>query len=98
ELAPGVEYMRILYGQDTNADGSANRWVGANDSTLDVTHVVAVRVGLLMRTVDENRRAAEKRTYRVLDKTFTPGDAPDRYQRQLYTTTILLRNRALPDV
>ena len=94
ELAPGVEYMRILYGQDTNADGSVNRWVDANANELDMAQVVAVRIGLLMRAVNENRRVADKRTYNVLDKSFTPAHAPDRYQRQLYTTTILLRNRA----
>lgn len=98
ELVPGVEFMRVLYGQDTNADGSANRWVGANDSMLDMAHVVAVRIGLLLRAVDENKRIADQRSYHILDTDYTPETAPDRYQRQLYTTTILLRNRALPDV
>ena len=52
-----------------------------------------VRVGLLLRSVDEFGGATDNRTYSVLDATI--GPAADRRQRLVLTTTATLRNRTI---
>jgi type IV pilus assembly protein PilW len=92
ELVEGVENMQILYGIDTDIPGDqfANRYV---DSTLvgaNFQNVVAIRVMLLMRSIDDFITEAPQ-TY-----TFNgpaPILAPDRRIRQVFSTTIALRNR-----
>ncbi|MFL6661318.1 MAG: PilW family protein [Rhizobacter sp.] len=63
-LAEGVVQMRALYGIDTNADGRLDAWVdpavapwdsatllnGSSASQQNLRHIVAIRVGLILRT------------------------------------------------
>jgi type IV pilus assembly protein PilW len=90
-LVDGVEAMHILYGLDTDADGSANQYVPvAGVGNFD--NVVSVRIGLLLVT-DDDALAAQTDTanYTILDQTFTaPGD---RRLRRLLVRTIKLRNK-----
>ena len=91
-LVDGVEAMHILYGLDTDADGSANQYVPvAGVGNFD--NVVSVRIGLLLRT-DDDALAAQTDTanYTILDQTFTPNP-PDRRLRRLLVRTIKLRNK-----
>ena len=57
ELVEGVEDMQVLYGEDTDADGSANRYVAAGTAGLDFANVVSLRVTLVLRTEDDNLSA-----------------------------------------
>lgn len=99
ELVAGVQSMQFLYGQDTDLDdeeASANRYVPAGSAGLDMSQVVSIRVGLLMRTEENVRRDALDRTYLVLDQAVpTPADGR-RFQYQVVTSTITLRNRTFP--
>lgn len=93
ELADGVENMQIEYGEDTDAPGSvgfgtANYYVPLPNVT-DMERVVSIRISLLMRSHTDNL-APEAQTYTYNGTTTT---AADRRIRQVYTTTIAVRNR-----
>lgn len=89
ELAEGVENMIILYGEDTNNDGTANRYVRAAN-VADMNEVVSVRLNIVVRSVENN--VIDRQTPYVFNgQTITPND---RRLRRVYTTTVVLRNRA----
>jgi type IV pilus assembly protein PilW len=91
ELASGVENMQVLYGEDTDADGTANRYV-TRTNVGNMDNVVSVRIALLLRSANEVATAPDTRTYTLLGTAYNPVD--DRRLRRFYTTTIALRNRA----
>ena len=88
ELVEGVEDMQILYGVDTDNDEFANQYVDA-DIVADWEDVVAVRISLLVRSIADFVTDAPQ-TVTFNNNTFTPGD---RRIRQVFTTTVALRNR-----
>lgn len=100
ELVDGIEDLDILYGIDTSApepDGIADAYVRANAVT-NWSQVVSVRISALAVGLDGNV-AVGPQTYAFRD---TNGDgvpetqtAPDRRLRQVFTTTVALRNRML---
>ena len=88
ELFEGVEQLQILYGVDTGADGIPDCYVPAGTDPLDAlnpgnwTKVVSVRIGLLMRTVDEHGQDVDRRDHYVVnDEVFDPDD--DRRRRRI---------------
>ena len=88
ELVEGVEEMQVLYGIDDDNDNYANQYV-ASDAVADMNDVIAVRFMLLVRS--EDAFVAEvPQTYNFNGNTVTPAD---RRLRQVFTTTIGLRNR-----
>lgn len=90
ELVDGVEDMQILYGEDTNVpgDGVPNRYVTAS-AVGDMEAVTAIRIALLLRSGEDNV-VDTVQTYTYDGATVTPAD---RRLRQVYTTTINIRNR-----
>lgn len=91
EVVEGVENMQIQYGEDTNGDFTADIYRTA-DAVANWGKVVSVRVNLLMQTIDDNiASAAQPYTY----NSATPTTPTDRRLRQVYSTVITLRNRAL---
>ena len=90
-LLENVEELRILYGVDTDADGLPERFL-AHADVAEPTEVVALRVGLLVRSGDlDVRTRSVSRTYAVLDTTTPAFD--DRILREVFATTVKLRNR-----
>ncbi len=95
-LVEGVENFQVLYGEDTNADGVADRYVTANNvSVLDFTRVVSVRIGLLVHgantTGSSNDIAVDTDTHNVAGTIVDPAD--DKLRRRVFSTTLQLRNR-----
>ena len=88
ELVEGVENLQILYGVDTDSDDFPNQYLDA-DSVADFNDVVAVRIMLLMRSIDDNV-TEDQQTYTYNGATVTAGDFRI---RQVFSTTIALRNR-----
>lgn len=99
ELAQGIEQMQLSYGEDTNNDGSADRYLQANDAALNMDRVVSVKVNLLVRS--EEAVSQSNQTYRFnweerqaanasvdLEQT-----APDLRLRRVYSMTVSVRNR-----
>ncbi|MBK9132341.1 MAG: PilW family protein [Gammaproteobacteria bacterium] len=89
ELAEDVENMQVLYGEDTDNDGVANRYVTANNVGT-WNDVVSVRVSLLIRSEDNISSSAQTYTYNDTETT-----AADRRVRRIFNTTIKIRNRGL---
>lgn len=96
-LIGGVRNMQVLYGVDTDADGSANRYANATDVEADSAwdDVVSVRIGLLISsgefTVGAVDEASQNTNYQVLDRSIQINEGDDRLYR-VYSTTIALRN------
>jgi type IV pilus assembly protein PilW len=90
ELVEHAETMQILYGVDPGLDGDVDTYVTANN-VANWNEVVAVRIGLLMRSPDEYGTEVDSDTYDVNETLLNPVD--DRRVRQVFTTTIALRNR-----
>jgi type IV pilus assembly protein PilW len=93
ELFEGVESLQLLYGEDTNADGTPDNYANAN-AVGNWTNVVSVRLSILVRTIDEHGRAdvanIDTNTYQVNNTAFNPVD--DRRRRRVFTTTAMARN------
>ncbi len=88
-LVDGVEDMQIRYGVDDDGDGIPNRFLTA-DNVADFRQVVAVRIALLLRSIEERLRKPKARTFHLLKKTVTTP--ADRYLRKVFDTTVQLRN------
>jgi type IV pilus assembly protein PilW len=98
ELLEGVEDLQVFFGEDTDGDGFANRYVTAdviNAPCADGTNpgcwgrVATVRLTLLMRTLDDNVTLAPQ-SYLYNGATVT---ASDRRLRRVFTAVIALRNK-----
>ena len=88
ELVEGVEEMQIQYGIDTDSDQFPNQYV-TSDNVPDFEDVVSIRIGLLVRSIDDFV-TEDSQTYTFNGATTTPAD---RRIRQVFSTTIALRNR-----
>lgn len=88
EIVDNISNMVILYGEDTDSDGTANRYVRANQVT-NMLNVVSVRISIVVRSAEDNI-VVTPQTYTFNGQTVTPTD--NRLYR-VYTTTITLRNR-----
>jgi type IV pilus assembly protein PilW len=88
ELVDGIEDMQILYGEDTDGSGSANRYVRA-DQVADMNVVVSLRLALVARSYDNNLTNTAQ-AYTVMGNAL---NAADRRLRQVYTATVGIRNR-----
>jgi len=89
ELIEGVESMQILYGIDSDNDQFPNQYVTSNNVGANFQNVVSIRVMLLLQSIDDFVAEAPQ-TYSYNGVTTTPTD---RRLRQVFTTTIALRNR-----
>ncbi|MCK5364225.1 MAG: PilW family protein [Gammaproteobacteria bacterium] len=93
ELFEGVESLQLLYGEDTDADGTPDNYANA-DAVGNWASVVSVRLSILVRTIDEHGRAdvanIDTNTYQVNNIVFDPVD--DRRRRRVFTTTAMVRN------
>ena len=89
EIATGVEKFEVQYGEDTDADKSVDTYVDAN-SVTDWGEVIAVRYWLLTRAECKETGYTNDTTYTLAGVPYTPNDG---YRRQLYGTTVMLRNR-----
>lgn len=102
ELVEGVQGLRLLYASDAGTISGPNytpsNYVGFNnlpaaanpDGGSPIDSILAVKVSLLMRTVEDNV-STTKQKYAFNGVTnITP---PDMRVRQVYNTTMTLRNR-----
>lgn len=90
ELVEGVEMMQVRYGVDANSDGAIEQYVTAA-GVGDWTRIAAVRVAIVARSPNEYGTEVDGATYVVDDTTFNPVD--DRRVRQVFVSTIAIRNR-----
>ncbi len=81
ELVEGVESMQILYGEDTNGNGTANRYLSAGTAGLNMSRVISVRIDITLVTLANNLS--------------TNNNGSDRRIRQNFSTTTTIRNRLI---
>jgi len=95
ELVSGIDTMQVRYGLDADNDGAIDDLglVTADAVAADAwTDVVSVEVTLLARSTDEYGAETDEADYNVGGTTrFDPVD--DRRLRQVFSTTIGVRNR-----
>jgi len=91
ELVNGIEDMQITYGEDTNADRNADRYVTA-DAVADWDDVVSVRVNLLVASLAANVIDEPQVLPAPWDGFADPGDGRI---RRVFSTTIAIRNHLL---
>lgn len=93
EIAYGIDQLQLQYGLDTTGDDSVDTWlnagVGGLDSEAEWDQVIAARFWLLTRSECPETGYTNANTYTMGDVDYTPNDA---YRRQLYTSTVRLRN------
>lgn len=100
ELVEGIERMRFSYGVDTNGDRMADPhalgnayWTGAQvDAANRWNSVVSVQMRLLARSV-ENGVTDGPQAISFDGAVFNSGVGADTRLRQVFTTTVGLRNR-----
>ena len=90
ELAEGVEQLLIRYGEDTDADRAANKYVTA-DAVTNWDNVVSVRMMTLLASTSASTTTSPQ-PYTFDGTTTTPTD---RRLRTPLASVITLRNRAL---
>ena len=94
EVAYGVDNLQIRYGLDTDGDDAVDSYLDAGTSGLDEDsewdQVIAVRYWLLTRSECPETGYTNNTTYNMGDLTsYTPNDG---FRRQLYQSTVKLRN------
>lgn len=99
QLVEGIENMRILYGFDSDGDDSADSFMPAQNVTTLMwdnelfQRLVALRIYLLVRAIDEDKTYTNETAYTLGDKTLA---APkDHYRRKVVSTTMVLANPVL---
>jgi type IV pilus assembly protein PilW len=88
ELVDGITNLQILYGEDTDADGTANYYVPAS-SVADMEAVVSLKISLLVQSYEDNL-ADTPMTYTYNGATTTAGD---NRLYQVFNSTVTVRNR-----
>jgi len=101
-LVDGVDYMRVLFGIDTDADRQPNEYRPAG-ALADGEDIVSIRVGMLIRSISNKTRdednegefglETDERKYDVLDQQDIEPDER-RVTRRVFTTTMMLRNQS----
>lgn len=98
ELIEGVENMQIMYGEDTNNNSFANRYVNAADVS-DWDSVVSVRIGFLLATPGAVISRNDTKTYTIAGTNISTGSTvshpADQRMRMSYTMTVKLRNKGI---
>lgn len=97
-VAYGIENLQVRYGVDADDDGAVDRYFNAGDTDLNEASewqsVIAAQVSILVRSeCPESGFDTTGTSYTMGDVTYNPGDTAGRgYRRQLYQTTVKLRN------
>jgi type IV pilus assembly protein PilW len=89
EYLDGVEDFQVLYGEDTDASSVANYFVPA-DQIADMNNVISIRFAVVARSQGDNLTGGATQSYAVLG---TAKTAPDQRLRQVYMSTVNIRNR-----
>ena len=94
EFLDGVEDLQVLYGEDTDAPGSAgegipNYYVDA-DQVADMERVVSIRIAVVARSAHDKLVTNGTQSYAVFGNTIA---AQDQRMRRVYESTVNIRNR-----
>ena len=91
-LVNNVENLQIEYGLDSDGDGSADRYVAADDALFDQARVVSLHLQLVLASPGDVLTESRAQTLSLIGGSYT---VTDRRQRQILDMTIALKNRLL---
>jgi len=105
EVAEGVEQVHVVFGIDSDGDGTVNQFK-TNPTATELPDVVNARIYILVRSSDKDQNYTDTKTYWLGDTcynvagssgctTLTDASAPSepaKYHRRVLSTTVLLRN------
>lgn len=98
ELVEGVESLQAEFGDKLASNNF--RYATADDTDLDMSQVVAARIGLLVSDAERVRDDNDEASYDLPGEVITPASgagavkhSEDRRLRRSFTTTVTLRNR-----
>ena len=98
EIGYGIENLQVRYGVDIDGDNSVDQYLDSGSTGLDEpgewTSVIAAKIWILTRgECPETGLDTSSATFAMGDVNYNPADTAKRgYRRQLYQTTITLRN------
>jgi len=100
-IIDGVQMFQVLYGVETDGacpDGVVNSYMNRTDvnNALLADRVVAVRVGLLLKSEDEVLPEPRSETFQVLNVSYTTPN--DRLNYRLFQQTIYMPNATFATV
>ena len=94
EFLDGIEDLQVLYGEDLDAPGTSGSGVAdyyvPADQVVDMGSVISIRVSVVMRSYNDNLTGGINQSYDVLG---APRTAADERLRQVFTSTVAVRNR-----
>lgn len=90
-LVDGIEHLHFEYGIDSDGDGVPNSYSSA-PAAAAWEDVVAVRVWVLARNLEETLNYTDDKTYRLGDVEVVNPD--DGFKRQVYSSTVRINNVA----
>jgi type IV pilus assembly protein PilW len=100
EIAYGVENFQVRYGIDADGDDVVDQYLDANDAPLNAAavadridawnQIIAARIWVLTRAECPETGFTNTATYSMGDVDYAVNDG---YRRQLYQSTVRLRNR-----
>ena len=94
-LVEGIEYLKFLYGVDSDDNGSADSFVSTPADAAAWSNVVAVKVYLLARALEQSPGYDDSKVYQVGPKRLQAGtDLPSAYKRHVYSAYVRLVNPA----
>lgn len=88
-VARGIEYFHVMFGIDTDTDGTANAYV-SEPSDAEMAQAVTARVYVLARSLDPDYSYTNDKTYQLGDVTRSGNG--DNFYRRVFVTTVKLRN------
>lgn len=92
ELIAGVENMQILYGEDTDNDGTPNRYLSAAAANnVNMAEVVSIKVSLLIQSVEDNQ-TVNPTPYTFNGVATTPAD---KRIRRIVSQVVSIRNHLI---
>ncbi|MCL2913355.1 PilW family protein [Shewanella corallii] len=99
QLVEGVENMQILYGFDNDGDDTADTYMPSQNVTTLMwdnelfQRLVALRVFLLIRSIEPDPGYTNESVYQLGDQTLDPFN--DNFRRKVVASTIVLENPVL---
>lgn len=104
ELVSNIEAMKLNYGENTGVDATTGAptlvpdvWRANAAAVVDWSRVVAVRIGLIMVSAEDNVNPEVTLTApKLLGQSYTkPAGASANRLRKEFSTTVVLRNRVM---
>ena len=94
-MVEGIEFLKILYGEELS--NGNQRFLAASDATLNMRRVVAIQVGLLVKSMSTTTVSEDTHDYLLPGVMVGPNGALQhdggKYLRKAFNATVQMRNK-----